>query len=198
MNARLSIIVTGIALVFVSLRSEAQVPTDLEDCVAIGASFCTDSTAVLVDDSCGETFNRYYGRLAWPPLRNVGPVTIAVETINAQGTTYPLYVEVRGRNDSTSTDCRTDMAGHLVLVAQGGTQCGGTWESVGPVDLTPYGVALGENYHVQCVFFESMPGPLGGVAHTIGFSCIKVTSQPDAVHTASWSLVKHLYRDPAR
>lgn len=179
-----------------ALGSEAQVPTELDDCVGSSSDFCSDSTAVLVDYSCGQLFNRYYGRIAWPPLRNVGPVTIAVKTSNAHATAFPLYVEVRGRIDAADADCRTDLGGHLILVAQGGTSCGGSWESIGPVDLRPYGVPLGWNYSLQCTFFETVPSDFfGAIWHTVGFACIKVTSHPLPVSSVSWASMKVLYRD---
>ena len=179
-----------------------QEPTELYDCVddATGPSFCSDSTATLVDAGCGTTFNRYHGNIAWPVLRNVGPVTISVKTryLPFAGAQLPLYVEVRGRTEvEDPKDCRTGLGGLLILIAQGGPACGGVWESVGPIDLAQFGVPLGELYNVQAVFFESLPSPAFPgryLFHSIGFSCIRITSHPLAVTAARWSAVKALYR----
>lgn len=183
-------------------RAGAQEPTELYDCVddADGPDFCTsDSTVVPVDEGCGATFNRYRGRIAWPVLRNVGPVTISVQTRNVRfGTTnLPLYIEVRGRGQPADPlNCSTGLSGHLILVAQGGPECGGAWESVGPINLAPFGVQLGEPYTVQAVFFEGLPDDHGQIwFHSVGFSCIRVTSHPSTVTSTTWSRVKVLYRE---
>ena len=193
-----------VLLLVVAVRAIAEEPTELYDCVddADGPGFCTrDSTAVLVDEGCGATFTRYHGRIAWPVLRNVGPVTISVKTRvkrfpETQDIYLPLFIEVVGR--TTSGDdfrCRS-LGGIVVLVAQGGPDCGGTWESVGPINLSSFGVPLGALYHVQTTFFESLPDPLSGYVqvHSLGFSCLRVTSHPVAVASTTWSNVKVHYR----
>jgi hypothetical protein len=178
-------------------------PTELYDCVGEGADFCFDSTGVFVDESCGALFYRYRGNISWPALKNVGPVTISVLTRNLPypwQTHFPLYVEVRGRtNVLDGTDCRTGLGGDLILVAQGGQQCGGTWESIGPIELREYGVPDGANYSVQLVFFEAVPYPddpirRGLESKSIGFSCIRVTSHPEIARILGWSAVKRLYQ----
>ena len=188
-------------LLAIAVHAEAQEPTELYDCVddANGPNFCTtDSTVALVDEGCGATFNRYHDTIAWPVLRNVGPVTISVKTRYVRfGRTYlPLYVEVRGRTtQGDQHECRTGLGGHLILVAQGGPECGGAWESVGPIDLRRWGVPPGELYSVQVVFFESIPDHHGEIPfYSVGFTCIRVTSHPTAVAPASWSTIKVLYR----
>jgi len=190
-----------VAMLLVAAGVGAQEPTEIYDCVddPDGADFCSDSTAVLVDGSCGTTFNRYHGRIAWPALRNVGPVTISVKTRRIQfGTTsLPLYIEVVPRVPGESQGCRTwgAVGGFLILVAQGGPDCGGTWESVGPISLASFGVPLGSLYHLQAVFFESIPDDSGRVSfHSVGFSCLQVTSHPTAVGSATWTNVKALFR----
>ena len=185
-------------MLLVAARAGAQAPTELYDCVddPDGPDFCTsDSTVELVDAGCGATFNRYHGRIVWPVLRNVGPVTISVKTRYVRfGTTHlPLYVEVDSR--AVPEDCITGLDGRLILVAQGGPECGGTWESVGPINLVPFGVPLGGLYSVQAVFFEALPDDHGEIPfHSIGFSCIRITSHPTAVASTTWSNVKALYR----
>jgi hypothetical protein len=189
----------AIALMTVALCSAAAAQqTELEDCVGPGADFCFDSTGVFVDEGCGVTFYRYRGTIAWPAILNVGPVTISVLTRDLRFgyTDIPLYVEVRGRaNPGDDTDCRTHFSGQLVLVAQGGMQCGGTWESIGPLDLRPHGVPLGAYYNLQLVFFEAVPGQIpDATSHSIGFACIRVTSHPSGVEALSWGNVKRLYK----
>lgn len=190
-----------LALCLVPVQATAQEPTDLYDCVddEDGPGFCArDSTPVLVDEGCGATFNRYHGRIAWPVLRNVGPVTISVKTRvkrfpETQTQFLPLYVEVVGRT-FTNDDYRCRQLGGLViLVAQGGPDCGGAWESVGPISLVRFGVPPGALYHIQMPFFEGPPPPTGQF-HTIGFSCLRVTSHPDAITAVSWGTVKSLYK----
>ncbi len=188
-------------ILLVATRVGAQEPTELYDCVddADGPGFCTgDSTVVLVDEGCGATFNRYHGRIAWPVLRNVGPVTISVKTryVRFSTTQLPLYIEVRGHIEPVEPiDCTTGLSGHLILVSQGGPECDGAWESVGPISLVPFGVPLGALYTVQAVFFEALPDDHGEIPfHSIGFSCIRVTSHPSPIALTTWSRVKVLFR----
>lgn len=188
-------------LLAVAVHVRAQeAPTELYDCVddADGPAFCSDSTAVLVDEGCGSSFSRYHGRIAWPVLKNVGPVIISVKTryVEFGRTHIPLYVEVRGRTTpSDQKECRTGLGGHLVLVAQGGPDCGGAWASVGPINLRDFGVPMDESYIVQVVFFESLPDDNGELFfHSVGFSCLRVTSHPTAVASTNWSNVKVLYQ----
>jgi hypothetical protein len=179
------------------LQAHGQEPTELYDCVddEDGPGFCTrDSTPVLEDEGCGATFNRYHSRIAWPVLRNVGQVTISVKTRvkkfpETQDQYLPLYVEVVGRtfvNDDYR--CR-QLGGLVILVAQGGPDCGGAWESVGPISLERFGVPRGALYHIQIPFFESAAG-----FHTIGFACLRVISHPDPIAAINWGTVKSIYK----
>jgi hypothetical protein len=173
--------------------AQLDLPTDLEDCTGPGADFCFDGTPALIDSGCGALFEGYAGRIAWPVLRNVGPVTIAVRTrytFTGQ-TILPLYVEVASRRGDPNLGCTTLRPGQVVLVAQGAEQCGGTWQSIGPIDLTRYGVPFGEPYHVQCVFFRTTPDRI--TIRSAGFACIRLISHPLAIQPASWGVVKRLY-----
>jgi hypothetical protein len=83
----------------------------------------------------------------------------------------------------------------VILVALGSSQCGGLWESVGPLDLTRIGVPIGGLYHVQLVFFEDHYSGW----RSNGFSCIRVsndlvTDVPLSVATRSWGGMKILFR----
>jgi hypothetical protein len=196
MRFRLALLV--LVLISMAVAARGELPTELDECVGPQATFCSDSTAALVDESCGTQFYRFHGRVAWPVLRCVGPVTIAVKTRFArfQNTAYPLYVEVCVRpTPGDNTDCNTGRAGHVALEAQGGPGCGGVWESVGPLDLGAYGIQPGENYHVQCEFFENLPGAFPGYEpHSVGFACIRVTAYPVAIAPVDWTGAKRLYR----
>ena len=193
--------VISLALWLVPFHATAQDRIELYDCVddADGPGFCTrDSTPVLEDEGCGATFYRYHGRIAWPVLRNVGPVTISVKTRvkrfpETQTRYLPLYVEVVGRTfDHDDFRCR-QLGGITILTAQGGPDCGGTWESIGPISLVRFGVPLGALYHIQIPFFESAPPPVSQY-HTIGFSCLRVTPEPQVVALVNWGTVKSLYK----
>lgn len=187
--------VLGVFMVGIAY-GQAELPTELEDCTGPEANFCFDGEPAILQEGCGVTFEGYVGRIAWPALKNVGPVVISVQSWNSfeSQTFIPLYVEVVGRVlPQDGTDCRTGRGGHLVLVAQGADRCGGTWESVGPIDLAAYGVPLGANYSVQCVFFRTSPGV---TVRTIGFSCISVTTVPTMTAGTNWGMVKSLYKKP--
>jgi hypothetical protein len=89
----------------------------------------------------------------------------------------PIYIEVRGLGIfPDTTGCRTNHWGRLVMVSYGGMSCGGTWESIGPLDLGPWGVQTGERYLIQAVFFERLPSEFGPGSHSPGLSCIRVES----------------------
>jgi hypothetical protein len=192
-----------ILVLMVAGWASAQEPSELYDCVddADGPGFCSeDSIPILEDQGCGATFNRYHGKIAWPVLRNVGPVTISVKTRVRRFPELtieylPLYVEVVGRTAGPGDDyrCRTSFGGFVLLVAQGGPDCGGAWESVGPISLVRFGVPAGALYHIQMAFFESGPPPARQF-HTLGFACLRVSSHPDAVTAASWGTIKTYYK----
>ena len=181
-------------LVFSPVTAAGQQSELFRSCLEEG-SYCSESPPETLETfgrNCGEIFYQFKGRVAFPPLVSTGtPITIAVKTFATTYTPFPLYVEIRPRTPlEDSLDCTTLLAGALVLVAQGSDQCGGLWESVGPIDLTQRGVALGKKYHVQLVFFEDN----GSGWQSNGVSCIRVTSSPDLVVTNTWGRVKQLYR----
>src|SRR5262245_18501323 len=166
-------------------------------CLEAG-SYCSESPVDTIDVfhlGCGMTFVQFAGRLAFHPLVNRGPVTIAVRTVSAQWTPFPLYVELRGRLPSEPQSCTTLLAGDIVLVAQGlPMQCGGVWETVGPFDWTEHGVPLGSVYHVQLMGFRSPWVGDEGYGST-AFACLRVESAPSPVAAVSWQRVKFLYQD---
>ena len=90
--------------VLASIRVFAQ-ESELDECLDAG-SFCNESAPILMDESCGEKFYRFRGRIAWKPLLNVGPVTVSVRTRSlAFKTVYPLYLEIEARRDAQDSTC---------------------------------------------------------------------------------------------
>jgi len=171
---------------------------DFYDCAGPGALLCNDGSATIVE-SCEAEFYSFSGRVGWEAIRNTGPVSIAIQTRYIANSLHryimPVYVEVRGRTPADGTNCSTNLGGHLVLTATGGTRCGGTWETIGPLDLRDYGVPLGDYYNVQLVFFDGIPDPRFGIQfHSVGFSCLRVTSYSTGVASMSWGGVKTLFR----
>jgi hypothetical protein len=165
--------------------------TDLEECLGPGGTYCSASGWSIADTSCGQTFYWYTGRITWPVLRNVGPITLSVTTrAFPNRTVYPLYVEmVRVRVDPGN--CRTAGGGYLLLAAQGADQCGGTTESVGPIDLTHLGIPLWTLYAVQIVFFRDL---VNDRYRSVAMSCVRLTARPVGVAGSTWSAAKALYR----
>jgi len=77
-------------------------------------------------------------------------------------------------------------------VAQGLYQCGGVWESVGPLELAHFGVPLGTRYVVQAV---GLLDAFSGWGST-GLVRILVTTDATtdvSVESSSWGWVKSLY-----
>lgn len=175
-------------------RAQAQ-QTILEDCIGPTSVVCSNPPVLLPGDSCGTPFYRFNGRIAWPPLKNVGPVTISIQSRRDPYTLMPLYVEIRNlvANEDT-TACNPDTGGVLLLTDFGGAPCGGTWTTVGPFDLRPFGVRMGEFYRVQVAFFETRPWPTGERGYSPGFSCIRLTAPPTPVAMQTWGHVKRLFR----
>ena len=170
-------------------------PTELFNCLEDG-SYCSETpldTLASLGLACGEDFHVFVGRVAFPPLINRGPITIAVKSLSPHFYyRYPLYVEIVGRLPTDPPVCTTFLAGALVLVTQGlPTQCGGVWESIGPLDLTQSGIPLGSLYHIQVVGFRD----LGSGYRSCGLACVTVRAEPtSAVALAGWGFVKQLYR----
>src|SRR5262245_20267224 len=157
-----------------AVRASAQ-PTEFASCLEPG-TYCSESaldTLELFAQDCGVTFVQFVGRLAFPPLVNRGPVTITVRTTSAVWTPYPLYLEVRGHTPGEPESCTTLLAGDVALVAHGiPRQCGGIWETIGPLDLTQSGIPLETIYHVQLIGLRDAEIGYGSV----GFACLTVRS----------------------
>jgi hypothetical protein len=181
------------ALAIIANSTHAQ-PSELLSCFEPG-TYCAESpldTLSAFELGCDVTFVQFVGRLAFPPLVNRGPVTIAVRTLSRAGVPFPLYVEMRTRVGSGPDGCTTLLAGNIALVAQGlPPQCGGVWETVGPIDLTQVGVPLGWLYHVQLVGFVDGSTGLGSA----GVACVRVSGVPSTVIGTTWQRAKCLYRE---
>ena len=187
---------------FVVMSGELQAqPSEFSSCLEEG-SFCSEAPLDTIltrgpggDFGCGQEFYKIIGRVAFPLLVNQGPVTISVLTLAPSAyARYPLYVEIRPHVPGDPSNCTTLLAGTLVLEAQGfPTQCGGVWETIGPLDLTQRGIALGATYHIQVVGFrELMTG-----YHSTGLACIRLTSavrERAPVALNAWGRIKQLYR----
>jgi len=185
------------SLVFASLLMLARPPADLHaqpsellSCFEPG-SFCSEAPMDTLETygmNCGRTFRILAGRVGFPPLVNIGPVTIRVLTYG-RPSTAPLYVEIRGQREPV-VGCTPDLAGALVFIARGFPwQCGGVWESIGPLDLTQVGVPLGSEYHVQLIGFS------GSYIQSVAVACVEVVG-PGAtspVRPVTWEIVKRIY-----
>lgn len=186
-----ALLALGLSLLVPGTATQAQ-PSEFSSCFEEG-SYCSESPLdTLIVDSCGALFRQFVGRVAFPPLVNRGPVTIRIRTVSIPLTPFPLYVEIRGHTPSEPTSCTTLLAGDVVLVGQGIVrQCGGTWESVGPLDLTLSGVLPGGLYHVQLVGFVNPDNGYG----TVGVACVELSSPTSLVQTVNWQRVKQLYKE---
>jgi len=182
---------TALAVSLVPACVGAQ-PTEMSSCLEEG-SYCTEAipdTLNTFGDDCGVTFRVVVGRLAFPSLVNRGPVVISVRTYARPGNLYPLYVEAAQRGVPLPS-CTTRLSGNLVMAAEGvPKQCGGVWETVGPLDLTESGIPLGAEYHVQLVGFHDPRTQTG----TTGVACVSVSTPPNNVMRVPWHTVRVLYR----
>jgi hypothetical protein len=182
----------SLGILLVALATTFAQETGLQQCLGDG-DFCSETAAVLIDSSCTQVFYAYRGRVSWPALRNQGPITVAVQTHrNDPFAAFPVYVEIVTSVDSL--ECQTNLpAISVILVAQGTSQCGGTWESIGPLDLTLHAIPIGALYRVQLEFFATAPDDHNIFRNSVGVSCIHVTSTA-AIGVKRWVDVKRLYR----
>ena len=175
-------------------RASAQ-PTDLHQCLSGASPTCYDVKGALVISFCSpdsvRSFQYYYGRVAWYPLRCVGPITVAVETSSLPDTRFPLYVEVVPLPEPSAFPLVCEnLAGNVILIVYGhfGAPCG-EWDEVGPVDITSV-VPLGSLYAIRVHFFGNPTG------YSPAMDCVRVTAQPadSAVRSGTWTRVKSLFR----
>ena len=161
-------------------------PTDLYACLERGGPipYCEAvNTGGLTNLDCNRNYAFYSGRIAWYPLRCVGPITIEINAAAHFNNRYPLYIEIVPLGSSPCID-----PGYVVMTARGGFDCD-PWELVGPLDITQF-VPLGSSYAVQVVFFNTRDGFL----ESPGLDCIRVTAHPTALNQLTWTQIKKLYR----
>ena len=161
--------------------------TELISCLPDSRA-CYESEGELLEVSCGQGFYFHHGRLSWPPLRAVGPITVSVKVKHHWSTFLPLYVEILTEVDSTG--CSTGFYNFPVLVTEGTPDCGGAWYSVGPIDMSRFTWPGHSLYTIQVEFLDGDPV---GYLRSPGFACVRVNvSTP--VKSTTWANVKRLYR----
>lgn len=172
---------------------QACLPSDGATCSQLGGGG-TIFAQCPTDPPSENVFRRYFGPVAWYPIRCVGPITVAVETYSTYNTRFPLYVEVVPLRDSSDFPwvCE-NLPGRVILIIYGqsgiSAPCG-TWDEAGPIDITPI-VPVGSIYALRLYFFWNPSGASPAVG------CIRVTAQPagtSPVASTAWGNVKALYR----
>jgi hypothetical protein len=101
---------------------------------------------------------------------------------------YPVYVELVRTPDCQPTGLHTRA---LLMEAHSLINCGGVWESIGPIELSPRFVPFGDTYTIQVTFLEADPPPFG---RSVAVSCLQVVSNANSAARTQWSQVKALYR----
>ncbi|MFQ5601564.1 MAG: hypothetical protein ACE5G2_13570, partial [Candidatus Krumholzibacteriia bacterium] len=131
----------------------------------------------------------YQGRVAWYPLRYVGPILLEVNARGGPGARFPLFVEILFVDQHPPDTGWCDGPAGVVLTAHGTTDCN-AWETAGPLDLS-YWIDIGDPYVVRVNFILEARSWVSSPA----LGCIRV--RPDsttALETPTWSVVKGLYR----
>jgi hypothetical protein len=194
--AEMRFVIVAVALSWIGVVSAWGQPTEMYDCLGPSSTACFDTAGILVKESCGSQYYVHRGVVSWPSLLNVGPVTISVNTyLDPQWSQFPVYIEVYAALPDT---CDTVSWGFLVLTARGSDQCGGMWESIGPLDLTRLFIPIGMHYRIRAIsyvlFWPAPPYPSRWMSS--GLSCIRVTSEAvqQPVSQLPWGHLKQLYR----
>lgn len=168
--------------------------TELDVCLP-DSNACSETEAVTIDDFCGNSYYFYHGRLSWPPLRAVGPITVSVRTWGGDDAMFPLFIEIVKLQEDSLTCSTSGNQLTTVLDARGSGQCGGTWESIGPLDPDDLLVPLGSLYRIRVSFIQftrTLPFP-----RSPALGCIRVTTNVGnsaPIAGATWSGVKTLYK----
>lgn len=118
----------ALALALVMASCVQAQETELFSCLPDTAA-CFESPGELAAQSCGEDFYFHRGRLSWPALMAVGPITISVLTKTLTGDNpLPLYVQIV--RDLQTASCSTgDAIVYPLIVTRGLPQCGGVWKA---------------------------------------------------------------------
>jgi hypothetical protein len=162
-------------------------PTDLDRCLSTSTPTCVNVFAGAVQTECGRLFDSFSGRIAWWPLRCVGPIVVAVENVALWDLQFPLYVEVVPLLQPAAP-CFLD-PGYVIFVVHGVSHGCGGWEVSSAIDITSV-VPLGSSYAIRIHFFDS------SFRYSPSMDCIRVTAQPatSPVEELTWTHAKSLYR----
>ncbi len=162
-------------------------PANLAACP--GDAYCRDAiVGGLIHLDCPRRYTLFVGRMAWYPLRCVGPITVGVNALATFSDRFPLYVEIVPMDGRPSGACPTAYPGKVVMVARGSLNCD-YWEYI-DIDITQF-VPLGSNYALQLTAFDTS----GEIEGSPGLGCVSVVSHPvSAVVPSSWGQVKALFR----
>lgn len=162
----------------IRLSPVAAQPTELVGCVANRA--CSDVQAgYFFEIFCPYQWQLFEGRMAFDPLRYVGPIMIDVDARGAEaGSNHPLplYVECVPVRDHPPELGYCDGVGSLILQVMGRTQCE-AWETYGPIDLSHL-LSPGDLYVIRLHFVTSWDGR----AHSPYFRCLRVAPAATRCH----------------
>jgi len=164
----------------------------------IGNDTCSEiSVGDFLDLSCpGGLWQLFRGRVAWAPLRYVGPITISVDSRRSAGISIPLYVEIVPVASHPPELSYCDGSGIAIVQFEGHSQCD-AYETIEPIDLSWF-LAPGDSYVVRVLFLSA---PMTAI-HSAHFRRIRVSPVPTSVDTEasarpySWGMVKALYGSP--
>ncbi len=137
--------------------------------------------------TCWRIFDIFIGQVAYYPLRCVGPITVAVETISIPTVQFPLYLEIVPLGESTAP-CG-NVPGYVVHILRGVEGGCGGWETSPPIDVTEF-VPVGAPYAVRLHYLYNRYG------NSPATDCIRVTATgtTSGVERFDWGSVKALYR----
>jgi len=126
-------------------------PTEL----GCGPASCIDvSHGDLVEVSCPNTWTLFQGRIAYAPLRYVGPIGIAVDARRSvNGFWLPLYVECVRVADHPPQLSHCDGVASVIWQVTGHDQCN-AWETRDSIDLS-YLLSPGDLYVIRLHFVAS-------------------------------------------
>ena len=107
-------------------------------------------------------------------------------------TRFPIYVEIVPIDDPYDVRVCDELRGYVVGMVYGHPYdpCG-NWDEIGPIDITTV-VPMGSLYVLRLWFPSFSP-----IAFAPALRCLRLTAHPQGstpVATATWTLVKQLYR----
>jgi len=181
-----------VLLGFVVTTCASAQPSEFTDCISsLGPlAACSEVTTGISLIPCPElrAYQGFLGRIAWGPLRYVGPITIEIGALQTSFTRrFPLVVEFVVIPDDTSRVFACDFPGMVLANTFGEPDCKNT--VLGPYSLEPF-VGVGERYLVR---LHALSLRLANY-HSPHVDCIRVTADPVLIEPSTWSIVKRLYR----